>query len=88
MIIYNDTTPTTQFPECQFSGEGIDAAQNEETADSDMPESCMQGLQEGRPPNDMYSLRLTTYSEVRDLSASPLADIPSSLSRLQYSRRA
>jgi len=23
--------------------------------DSDVPESCMQGLQEGRPPNDTYS---------------------------------
>ena len=85
MIIYNDTTPTTQFPECQFSGEGIDAAQNEETGDNDMPESCMQDLQEGRPPNDTHSLRLTTYSEmyasdqflreggIRDLSAFQLA---------------
>ena len=82
---HNDTTPTTQFPECQFSGEVIDAAQHEEPADSDMPESCMQGLQEGRPPNDTYSYRLTTYDEmyasdqflredgIRDLSALQLA---------------
>jgi len=58
----NGTTPTTQFPECQFSGEII---QNQETGDTDipLPESCMQGLQEGEPPTDSYSLDLTTYGE-------------------------
>ena len=32
----NDTTPTTQFPECQFIGEGNNTTQNEETGDNDV----------------------------------------------------
>ena len=65
----NGTTPTTQFPECQFSEEGNDQMQNQEDGGIDipLPESCMQGIQEGEPPTDSFSLSLTTYEVFRSL---------------------
>ena len=62
----NGTTPTTQFPECLFSGEGNDPMQNQDAGGIDipLPESCMQGIQEGEPPTDSFSSSLTTYGDI------------------------
>ena len=61
MYDQNGTIPATQVPECQFS-----EAENNYTnrnIDIPLPESCMQGLQKGEPPDDSYSRSLTNYPE-------------------------
>ena len=57
----NGNTPATQVPECQFSEEDNNAMQIQTTS-TPLPESCMQGLQQGEPPIDSYSVSLTNYS--------------------------
>ena len=54
----NGNIPATQVPECQFNEENNYAMQNQTNRNTDipLPESCMQGLQEGEPPDDSYSL--------------------------------